>query len=498
MRSQARADRSSVVDLLPLVLAMALLGVLAGLWATWPEPRAQPAPGPEVPALAPVAPTMVAAAGGVLAAGARARDDVTPPPAAPLRSFVQMVDDMVQLGIATAAAATADDIAAAKAADAEARATFLDLMTRFPDAGERGLQLLAEQPEQTTDLAITGRVVVLQLVLDEELARRRVAASGGGERASLDLLVQSVLDTMPVGVRAGEVGDRALHERPYLRGVHEPTVLQLVRLAGEAKFPRAIATHMLLTLWANLQQFGERSSDEISRLALLLLADSDPSQRLAACRQLLTDPRYRALVVGWLREHADQAVASELAALAARELEPAQALQVLRELSPVLQQAPNAYLVLGFRAPEALADAYQELLASNTQPGVRRDLVTGVGMSGSAQGLEIAQLALAHDPSPDVRIQAVFAITARGQVELAERAVNQLLDEPLIAQDPSRLGSLVLTLQNLEAGGHTNEIDRLAQRLRTLPLAEHSQQLLDALVQRSLPGGRTTVPGWSR
>jgi hypothetical protein len=303
---------------------------------------------------------------------------------------------------------------------------------------------------------------------------------------------------MPIGGRAGELGDRVLHERPYLRAVHEPTVLQLVRLAGEGQFPRPIATHLLLTLWSNLQQFGERSSDELARLALLLLGDSDPSQRLAACRQLLADARYRALVVAWLREHGDRSVANELAALAARELEPTLALAVLRELTPVLQQAPNAYLVLAFRAPDALADAYRELLASNTQPGVRKDLITGIGMSGTPLGQEMAQLALANDPSPDVRVQSVFALSARGDAELAERAINQLLDDPLIARDPARLSSLVLTLQNLEAGGHTNRIDRLAQRLRAMPIAEHSRQMLDALVQRSLPAGQTTVPAVGR
>ena len=500
MQSHARADRPSTAGLLSLVFALALLGVLFGLWAMWP----QSAPAPAVPSTGPrspvAEPVLVAGvgAGDVVSPQPPAREDVTPPAAAPARTFVQVVDDLVQLGIRTAAAATADDFEAATAADREARATFLDLLVRFPDAGERALQLLAEQPEQATDPAVRGRLVVLQLVLDEDLARRLKAADAGGERQRLDTLVQAVLDTMPVAVPAAEVGDRVLHERPFLRAVHEPTVLQLVRIAGEAKFSRQIATHLLLTLWSNVQQFGERSSDELSGLALLLLGDSDPSHRLAACRQLLADARYRSLVVSWLRERGDQAVAGELAALAARELDPAQALLVLRELAPVLPQASNAYLVLGFRAPDLLVDAYRELLASNTQAGMRRDLVTGVGMSGTPLGLELAQLALANDPSPDVRIQSVFAITARGDADLAERAINQLLDEPLVAQDPSRLGSLVLTLQNLEAGGNANHIDRLVQRLRALPLAEHSRQLLDALAQRSLPAGQTTVPALPR
>jgi hypothetical protein len=86
------------------------------------------------------------------------------------------------------------------------------------------------------------------------------------------------------------------------------------------KFSREHATKLLLTLWDNLQKNGERSSDELSRLALMLLVDSDPSQRTAACRQLLSDARYRDLVLSWLRERNDQTVANEIAWPAPHEL----------------------------------------------------------------------------------------------------------------------------------------------------------------------------------
>jgi hypothetical protein len=49
-------------------------------------------------------------------------------------------------------------------------------------------------------------------------------------------------------------------------------------------------------------------------------------------------------------------------------------------------------------------------------------------------------------------------------------------------------------LQNLEAGGHANALDRIGQRLRVLPLAEGSRQTLEAILARSLPGGQTSVP----
>jgi hypothetical protein len=153
-----------------------------------------------------------------------------------------------------------------------------------------------------------------------------------------------------------------------------------------------------------------------------------------------------------------------------------------------------AFLTLGFRAPERVADRYHELLASNTNAEMRADLVTGVGMTNTPLGLEIAQLAMHDDPSPDVRVQAVFALTARRDAELGERALMQALDDREIASDPLRLGSMVFALQNLALAGDSNAVDRVAQRLRALPLRADSRQRLDAIVQRSLPGGRTSAP----
>jgi hypothetical protein len=344
---------------------------------------------------------------------------------------------------------------------------------------------------------------VLQLVLDHELARRqRAAARSSGEtppdeapaHTSATTLVQQLLDLVPQSLPLAAVGEYALHDRPYLRACHEAAVLGLVRLAGEDAFPRDVATKLLLTLWHNLQQFGERSTAELSQLALALLGDSDPSHRTAACRQLLADARYRNLVLSWLRENSDRTVVRDVANLAARELPPGEALAILRELAPVLPQAPNAFLILGYRAPETLADAYRELLASDTQPAIRSGLVTGVGMAVTPLGLEIAELALEQDPSPDVRLQAVFALTARGDADLAERAISRALDDPRITADPVRLSSVVFALENLEASGHANHIHRAAQRLLATPLSAASRRTLEALLQRSLPGGTGAEP----
>jgi hypothetical protein len=408
-------------------------------------------------------------------------------------SFEQRVDEVAALAHRTSDFARQDEIEAAKSSDAEVRLRFAALMRDFEDAGERGLAMLAAihdpaaKPMDVQPMDAARRAV-LRLALTADLARRREAALRTNDMTRVDALVQAVLDIMPSTTITTEDGEHALVDQPYLRAVHEPAVLNIVRLAGTDQFPRATATKLLLTLWHNLQRSGERSSDELSRLALLLLADSDPSQRTVACRQLLMDVRYRHVVIAWLRQSGELGTANEIASLAARDLPPTDALAVLRELGPILPRAPNAYLTLGFRAPEVLADAYRELLASNIQPSVRTDLLAGVGMTRTQIARDLAQLALDNDPAPDVRVQAVFTMSVSGDAAATEKAMHQVLDDPLIAQDPQRLGALVLALQNLEARDDINTLDRLGQRFRSLHLPEASRQILDGMLQRAVPG----------
>lgn len=427
----------------------------------------------------------------------------TPPPSSPVdpRTFAMLVDELVAHGQRTAALAQQDDHAGATASDQQARALFAMLMERFEDAGERALDLGASLPSEPAEGGVAadaaaaeahrGHRLVLHLVLAAECNRREAAGTDSRER--LDGLVRAILDVLPISAATVEIGSRTLIDQPHLRATHEPQVLGLLRLASEGAFPRSVATRMLVTLWNNVQRFGERTSDDLARLALLWLGGDDPSQRTAACRQLLLDARYRDLVLSWLRERGDRDVAAELAGIAAQELPPDQALALLRELAPLLPSAPNAYLVLGFRAPEALADAYRELLASDVQPRVRADLVTGVGMTTTPIGLEIARLALENDPSPDVRLQAVFALTARRDPALGEAALQQALDDPRIAKDPLRLSAVVLALQNLETTGDLNALHRVGQRLQTLALSDASRQTLAGILARGLP---TSVAGF--
>lgn len=489
--------RARIAMLLPIALLLATALTIAMLprFVRSDAPSAAPSEAvPTTPAAATTVPPTDTSA-------AVERSVATPhsPTAAPNddAAFAARIDELVATGIRTTLLAQADDHAAATRSDDDARRQFAELMERFPDAGERALALAITLPAPTAEADPTiGHRTVLHLVLAADCSRRhadRTAARDDG--TAIDALVHAALDVLPSGPAAQDVAGRALTDQPYLHAVHEPAVLGLVQQAAAGTFPRPLATKLLLTLWHNVQRLGERSSDELSLLALSWLGGDDPSRRTAACRQLLGDPRYRALVLSWLREHDDRAVAAELAQVAAMDLEPTAALGLLRELTPLLPSAPNAYLVLGFRAPEALAHSYRELLASNTQTQVRADLVTGVGMTTTPLGLEIAKLALANDPSPDVRIQAVFALTARRENTLAEAALNQVMDDPLVAQDPTRLGALVLALQNLEAADDPNVMQRVGQRLQTLPLAESSRQMLAGMLARAIPGADGTNRG---
>lgn len=495
---------------MPIRRLLALLFVTLALVATLPfllersgrhrETPVPPRPSPGA-VLAPVA---LEATSADVEPGREAATVNPLPNTLDARTFPMFVDELVAHGRRTAALAQQDDHAGASASDQAARALFAMLMERFDDAGERALDLGASLPSEpamggvAADAAAAeahlGHRMVLHLVLAAECTRRESAATAD-TRERLDGLVRAILDVLPISAATVEIGSRTLIDQPHLRATHEPQVLGLLRLASDGTFPRPVATRLLVTLWNNVQRFGERTSDDLARLALLWLGGDDPSQRTAACRQLLLDARYRDLVLSWLRERGDRDVAAELAGIAAQELPPDQALALLRELTPLLPSAPNAYLVLGFRAPEALADAYRELLAGDVQPRMRADLVTGVGMTTTPLGLEIAKLALENDPSPDVRLQAVFALTARRDPALGEAALQQALDDPRIARDPLRLSAVVLALQNLETTGDLNALHRVGQRLQTMALSEASRQTLAGILARGLP---TSVAGVGR
>ena len=419
-----------------------------------------------------------------------ARVEATPaaPPARVAMSFAERVERLCVLSGRTAALAQQDEHEAARALDDEARDLLDDTLAAIPDAGERALSMVVDIPDAADGAARAPgeniRLGVLQVMLENALARRIAR----GERARADSLTQALLDTMPIGRNPAEMGDRVLHQRPHVQAIHEPAVLNLLSLASQGMFSREIATRLLLTLWDNLEEAGVRSPAELSRLALARLDDSDPSQLVAACRQLLSDPRFRDLAIAWLRERDDPELTSAIAALVGRELPPNDALTALRELAPMLQHTRGIFLSVGARAPEVVAEAYRLQLAAGTHPQVRRELVMSVGMLPGEHGRSTARLALDQDPSPEVRLQAMFAHTVQGEPARAEAALHQVLDDPVIASDPSHLGAVVLALENLEHDD-ANAMARVGARLQAMPLSPRSRSLLDELLARSLPGG---------
>ena len=401
------------------------------------------------------------------------------------------------MSLRTAELAQEDEIEAAKQTDEKTRILLERLLQQFPDAGERSLSMLVEmtggsadkqtQPYENTKLG------VLQVILENDLSRRNEVGDQVKDRTRIDALVQSLLDSMPIGPLTAKMGNRCLNDRPFLRITHEPTVQNLLRLASSDEFPRNIATNMLMTLLDNAKNAGERTVAELTQLAMLRLDSSDPSQIVAACRQLLRNDKYRSLVLSWLRDRQDLQLASEIAELVASQLPVRDALEVLRELSPLLQHTRGAYMGLGARAPKVLAEAYNRHLAANNHPNIRRELIMGVGMIPDPAGLQLAKLALANDPSPEVRIQAMYVFTVHATTEAAEQAINQLLDDPAIANNQERLGAIVLALTNLEHAD-PNIIARLGARLQSMSLAGYSRVSLAEILSRVLPGGSRMQP----
>jgi hypothetical protein len=478
------------------------------LWFAALLPPAALAAGLAAVALAaPEAPAVGGGADEPLAAVA-AEGPTTPPAPTPMRiaaepavadarPFDAWIDELVALGQRTAELAQDDDHAGASASDQLARARFDALLATFADAGEQALRRLVAADGALPHGFVRGRELVLQLVVVAECGRRADLATATGDRTRIDRFVHDVLAAMPASAAMAVVGERALARQPHLRACHEAAVLGLVELAGDERFPRATATALLLTLWDNLERFGERSSEALASFALLLLDGKEPSRRLAACRLLLRDPRYRALAIAALRDGGDRAFAREVAGVIAQDLPVDDALAILGELGPALGRAPHAYLVCGHRAPDAVADAYRRLLADDVQPDRRADLVTGVGMARTPTGLDVARTALAHDPSPAVRLQAVFALSANADPETAFAAVMQAADDGALTAESLRCDGLAFALQNLERHGDADALDRAARRLEALPLSANGRAALAQIRARAIPGGGET-PAASR
>jgi ABC-type multidrug transport system fused ATPase/permease subunit len=149
-------------------------------------------------------------------------------------------------------------------------------------------------------------------------------------------------------------------------------------------------------------------------------------------------------------------------------------------------------------APDAVADAYRRLLADDVQPDRRVDLVAGVGMVRSPTGLDVARTALAHDRSPEVRLQAVFALTANADPETAMAALLQAADDAELTAERARCDGLVFALGNLERQADAAAMDRATRRLDALSLSADGRAKLAALRARTVPGEQTAAGSGSR
>lgn len=411
------------------------------------------------------------------------RSEATPEPATamPARDFIAEVRALALTSIEITRLAQAEEFAAARAADEAARQQFTAIATDFDRLGERVLDF-ATSLVASQDHAAPAMLQVLAMLLDLELDR-------SARSPACDDLVAALLATLAF---QGDVNTALLPVA--LRGTrvhlpHEAAVLQLVTAAGQAGYPRDDATKLLLALWRNIGELGERSSDELANLAWLAMDQDDASQRLAAFRHLIADARYRPMVLAWLREKGDREMARSLAQIAASDLPADAALATLRELKPMLGSSPGVFMALGFRAAEQVGAAYEQLLADGVQADLRRDLLAGVGMDRhqTSSSVELLRLALDHDPDVQVRLQAMLSLSCCAPQQQGEAACQRVIEDPSFTGAEGRYATVMMAMQNLEVAGLTNAIDRLGRRLQAAPLEAETKEQLAQLLQRALP-----------
>ncbi|MCY2957323.1 MAG: hypothetical protein NT107_09825 [Planctomycetota bacterium] len=412
------------------------------------------------------------------------------------RTFTEFIEQLVQLGMEVSDKDTAGDKVAAKDADLRARQTFSELIEQVVDPENCALTaILGTEPPAKSDLTGQLRRQAWNLVLSVGLNRQNQIAMQYPDRAGvLAALVSGILTALPASdALAAELGTGQLASRPFLALEHEPQVLELVVLAGEQHFPVAVAEALLTTLWRNLQANGDRTSTELAGLALLLLQEGNEAERRAARRRLLLDDRYRYVLLQHLRETKDRAEAMNLAIAAAELLPASSALEVLSTAVAIGSEPATAFLLLGQRSPGAIQQAYEQQLASNSDPKFRDMLVAGAGFSNEPSGLEVAKLALASDPDPGVRQRAIFALAAKAPGSLGEAAIQRAIDDPAFANNTQRLHSMVLALESLANAGEQNAVDRLGQRMRIMSgLSAAARIDLERILARTLPNGQTS------
>lgn len=373
------------------------------------------------------------------------------------------------LAARTAELCAAERIDAAAELDRESTARFAELMACHPDAGERAVAAL-------DGAGSNAHRLVLELVLEAECSRR----------SRTDALVGEVLAAVLRGGALADTGE-FLIDGPWLRAPHEPAVLTIAAAAEAGEVPGAIATGLLRTLWDNIEQDGERPDPVRDDLAMQWLADGNRCQRAVAVRHLLRAGGRRGMVLSWLRRSGSPGLTAEITRQVARDLSPREAVAILRELSSAAPSLAGACMVLAARAPEAVIDGYYECLASDTHPAARRDLIAGLAMAAATDECRAAlELANVADSAAEVRVQAMLSLSATAP-EQAEAACWRVLAHPETAADPKALAVVVFAVQNLEAAGLVNAVDRLGTRLRSRALSRSSRELLERVLRQGVP-----------
>lgn len=466
-------------------LAAGIGAAALGCWLLGPDCSETPA------ARAPVAdggpePEREAAAGPV------AGRQELPAPQAPPEPFEAHFERLVEVGVRVHAAAEEGDLELAQRLSEEGRAAVAALWRDWPDADERALFVLTGLLEEDTTPPGRVRRRVSCHLLAEGLAGRLHRESQSRVRRRLDQLVSAMLASVPQSEPlAAELGGELLADRPYVGLAHENAIGDLAVLAERETWLRPVATALLLTLWHNLQRSGARNEGEITSLALLFKDDRNPVRRRAALQVLLAaqNGRFREAVLADLTSSKDRELARELAHAAAQALDAVSATGVLERLQPLLgEHAIGAFMAVGARDARPLREAYERKLAAGVDAALRAELISGASFDGTPEGIELARVAFEQDDDLEVRARALLALTARAPAALGERALDQALDDPRFADDPRRLGLVVLALENLARGGDVNAVQRIAQRLRHRPsLTAGDRGSLEAIVQRHVP-----------
>ncbi len=443
------------------------------------------APSDAAAAVSPAVPVPLAAPATARPA---ARQEVHVPPA-PRPRFEEYFERLVELGVQMAQALDAGDEGHALALDAQARALLQETLRRVEEpAGAALFHLTGLLVEDTTLAGQVRRRVCTTLIEEQLLLWQR-----GGAARRIELLVRDLLRTIPQEhAFLDELGFGLLVDRSWLGGAHEADVMEFAAAAGDDPTRGRLASALLLTLWRNLEASGARTPAELAGLAMLWQEDSDPNLRAAALQKLATvqNGRYRDLVVDNVLRARDRVLAPAVAQALAAQAPPQAALRAVERLLPLLGAHASApLLALAQRAPQLLAQQYEQRLAGGVDAALRAELVTGCAFAGGPPGIEVARTAFAADPDPDVRMRALFGLTAQATAALGEPALIRALEDPQVKADPRRLGQVVLAFANLAQGGDPNavaRVGRLLQARREL-LSPGDRATLDDLLARHLP-----------